>query len=267
MKPLLVGTVIITCTLVFPVGVLAVAGGPAFTMTASSTSVTTGQDFTVGLVMDAKTYEVTASDITVTFPASGLQALSIEPGGFLTTVLDAGSVSAGGATIILGSGPGGGVTGTGTVATITFRALQAGTFPVVYDGATQSSAAGESGDVTDTMTGVTVTVTGDAVSPEPTEAPSGNGGAGSSGTGGTGSIVTPQVTPMPSPASVTQQASQVETGPGDYAVIAVLISGIVVLMYAGYMSTDHFRRHDAKEVADQSSTEKDRFDFKGKHGA
>ncbi len=47
----------------------------------------------------------------------------------------------------------------------------------------------------------------------------------------------------------------VDTGPGETTVLALIISGIITLLYVGYTSTDTYRRHEVGELVKESKDE------------
>lgn len=47
----------------------------------------------------------------------------------------------------------------------------------------------------------------------------------------------------------------VDTGPGESTVLALIISGIITLLYVGYTGTDTYRRHEAGELVKESKDE------------
>jgi uncharacterized repeat protein (TIGR01451 family) len=56
--------------------------------------------------------------------------------------------------------------------------------------------------------------------------------------------------------------TQVPTGPGESAALALIISAIITLLYVGYTSTDSFKIHEAGDLARRARGEKDLFNFK-----
>ena len=252
MNTLLKGTFVIGLVMSLSGTAAAVAGGPTLELTSSSTDYTTGDEITVNVELDTKTYDVTAAEIHVSYTGTAFQMVSFEPGPFMPVELSAVNMGAALGSLVLDISVGSGVTpaqGTGVAAVLTLRALEAGTHTVHIVDVTQIAASGEAGDVSDTFTDIMFDISGETASPSPTAAPGASGSP------------SPTTSP-PAPSSVVQEASQVSTGPGDYTVIALLVGAIGVLLYAGYMSTDHFRRQDAKAVVSQSNEETDRFDFK-----
>ena len=53
----------------------------------------------------------------------------------------------------------------------------------------------------------------------------------------------------------------VETGPGESTVLALIISGIITLLYVGYTSTDTYRRREVGELAKEAKKD-DSFNFR-----
>jgi hypothetical protein len=139
----------------------ALAGGPALTLQPSRTSVAVGEQFTVTVSMDTRGHQVTAAEVRLGYPSARLQAVSVQPGGFLPSVLAAGAVAPGTASITVGSGtaPRQGI---GSVATVTFRAVSPGAAQIVFSTGTQVSATGQAGNAVGATTPVTLTVLGAA---------------------------------------------------------------------------------------------------------
>jgi uncharacterized repeat protein (TIGR01451 family) len=60
----------------------------------------------------------------------------------------------------------------------------------------------------------------------------------------------------------TGPVTQVPTGPAESAVLALIVSAIVTLLYVGYTATDAFRRHEAKSLAKTAKDDIDSLDFR-----
>lgn len=226
----------------------AIAGGPMLTLEPDSTSVETGNIVELEVILNATSYEVTAVEVHVTFPEGTFEPVSFEKGALLPVVLTEMTAGTGTVYMIVGTNAGESATGTGVAGTLTLRALQEGSHDIGFSAGTQIAASGQSGDVADTLTGVTIEVTGEKVE-------SSGGGSG----GGTDQGV--QATPTPTP-SVTEQASQVQTGPGQVTVISLILAAIAAVAYVGYTSTDWFRRREAGDIVNETEDDKDRGDFK-----
>ncbi len=150
---------------------LALSGGPTLNIQPSKSSLAVNEQFTANVIIDTKTYSVAAVELHLTFPADKLQALSVAGGAFLPTELTPGTAGSGTATITVASGTSA-KQGTGTIATITFKALVAGSAQIGFAGTTQVAAAGQSSNVVDTMTPATGTIAGGSGgTPTPTPAP------------------------------------------------------------------------------------------------
>lgn len=168
-----IGSVLaLVATLIAPLPALAVAGGPTLVAQASQATTTVGGQFTTTITLDTKTYSVAAVELNLTFPADKLQALSIVGGPFLPTELTQGTVGSGTASITVASG----VTpkqGTGVIAIVTFRTLASGVASIGFASSTQVAATGQSGNVVDTMTAGSITITsgGGSGTPTPTATP------------------------------------------------------------------------------------------------
>lgn len=227
---------------------LAIAGGPTLELYTSTSSYDTGDDIMVEIRIDTTTFDVSGAEIHLSFPGGGFEVVSLDAGTFLTVILSSAQSDSDSATITVGSGTSP-KNGQGTVAVLRLRALQAGTFDIELEESTQIAAAGESGDVKDTLTGVTLFILSDGDSATQTSAAQ---SATSAMTTGNNSGST----------TVTSQAGQVPTGPAQVTVIALILASISAVAYVGYTSTDWFRRHEAGDIVDQTEGEKDRGDFK-----
>lgn len=239
-----------------PTAALALVGGPTLTAQTSASTVQVGQEFTVTVMMDTKSYNVTAAELHVSFPSGLVKATWVEEGSFLPTVLLNGSYGTSDASITVGSG----VTpknGTGPVMQVTFTALSAGTANIVVDEGTQVSASGEAGDVVGTRTPVTVTISGAqaTASAQASSSPAAvNSPAAASSTPAaspTGVVAGASRTPTPRPSSAAQTVSRVSTGPIETTLIAIILGSIGTLLYVGYMGSDAFRRGEARSIAAQ----------------
>ena len=243
MKNILLAGAIVT--LLIPGPALAITGGPTLTVQPSVTTVQVGGQFTVTVQMDTKTYHVSAAELHLTFPSNTLQALSIATGSFLPNAIVAGSVGSGTATIVVGSGTQA-VQGTGPIATVVFKALAAGSVPIALSSQTLVAATGQTGNVADTMTSATVTITT----------------AGGSTPTPTATVYTtptpyyaPVYAPVGTPTGTVGQVGQVSTGPLETTFFALIVSAIVTLVYVGYTNTDRFRRHEIGSIAKEGKKE------------
>ena len=119
--------------------------------------VQTGSEFTLDVLLDPKGYSPTAADLVITWDPKALEVVSIQPGELMPTELAKGALAEGTATITVASGtmP---VTGGGTIARITFRAMKTGTSQVSLADGTQAAAAGYPGDVVGKLVAASVTV-------------------------------------------------------------------------------------------------------------
>lgn len=106
---------------------------PATTLTLTPTTVTkaVGEEFTLEARMDTAENQIVAVELNLTFDPTKLQADWIHNGTMFPNILTSGSVGNGTVSIALGATntttP---ITGTGTVATIKFKALAATTAPI-----------------------------------------------------------------------------------------------------------------------------------------
>ncbi len=146
------------------------ANEAVITLVPSKTIVAPDEVFTVDVRVDSPNQYVSSADIKVVFPNSILQGVSIDPGTFLPTVLKNGSVNAstGTASIIMTMGVPDceegqecpidkkGRIGSGTLATITFKAITAGSVTLSLTG-TEVFAYGAPGNIA-TLSPVTFAV-------------------------------------------------------------------------------------------------------------
>lgn len=142
---------------------LRIRAAPATTLSFSPASLTIApnQTFTLNILINTSTNRVTAAEIQVTFDNTKLQAQSISPGSFLTTVLLPGTIdqARGKASITLG----GGTTpqqGSGTLATLTLKAINpTSNSPtnIVLTGS-QVAAIGEPGNVITQLSPASITI-------------------------------------------------------------------------------------------------------------
>lgn len=72
--------------------------------------------------------------------------------------------------------------------------------------------------------------------------------------------VSPLTAQLPIIISTTVIVPPVNTGPGESTVLALIISGIITLLYVGYTSTDTYRRHEIGELVKEAKD--DQFNFR-----
>ncbi len=152
----------------------------------STKTVQVGDTFTLDVVLDTNNQNrAAAAEINLTFNPTFLEGVSFAAGDLMPFVLAEGQVGNGTATIIVGSqsagGQGGGVSGRGTIAVLTLRALQpTGGSPTMVDFASTTQVSGANPEdvgqnilVAGGTRGSSITVAGDAtVSPSPSVNPS-----------------------------------------------------------------------------------------------
>lgn len=309
----------------------AIAGGPTLELYSSGTSFSTGDEITVEVRIDTKTYAATAAELHLSFPEGAFEVVSMREGTFLPIVLTSPSSTTNSSSITVGSGTSP-RNGTGTIAVLVLRALRSGSHEVSFADTTLLAVSNEAGDVTDTKTPITFEVTGaedtggsgngsgngsvsgsyrpicapastsgllgqeirfSVANPEGDHSWTAIGGIVTGGcsaavghqclnvrfdepgfyevevtstTSGLSSVCDVSVTtsgiPTESPSSMIGEAGSVETGPGEVAVISLILASIAAVAYVGYTSTDWFRRREAGDIVDQTEGEKDRGDFK-----
>jgi len=141
----------------------AIANGVIFSINPATVTTAVNGTFTVDMVMNPRTYSVTAASIIVKYPAAGLELTNFAPTTYFTETLVPVAINntTGTATVTLGSGanPANAKTTSGVVARLTFRAKTNGTHVIAVDPSTQVAALNNTGDVAnDTNTNGTVTV-------------------------------------------------------------------------------------------------------------
>ena len=230
--------------IVMPLGYSSVSAGQYVALNFSApTSAIINQEFAVNVVLDTSTKQVSAVELHINFPADKLQAVSIVKGDFLSDVLQAGATGAGTASITVGSGttP---KTGTGTIAVVTFKAIAAGVATLSFADTTQVAAVGYSTNVLEQKISSNITLSGGAVTPTPTATFTTTPTPTQTFT----PTPRPTLTPTPRP-TIVPPISQVQTGPGDTTVVAILLAASLTLLYAGYTRSSAFYRHDAKSIS------------------
>lgn len=189
---------------------------PATTLSFDPVTLTraVGDTFTLNIMIDTGTNSVSGAELHIQYDATKLTAIAIDiaPMPFLPRVLVQGSAQGGFAFITLGAQPSQPQLGTGTLATLTFRATAstagAPTF-VRFTTDTAVAGTGEIGNVLASQPAPASIVIGTAATPTPTAstptpttaagAPtatpgSGGGGSGGGGSGTGGSAITPTPT-------------------------------------------------------------------------
>lgn len=134
-------------------------------------TVTVGEEFTKTIAIDTGENTVSAAVVEVLFDKTKLKATKIEAGDFITEILRAGVITEDKASITLGSGPGRQKKGLGTLAKVTFQALEEGeNIRLTLGPSTKVAGIDESTDVLTTR-GVFGTVTIASTSVQPTATP------------------------------------------------------------------------------------------------
>ena len=103
----------------------------------TSVSVANGGTFNLGVIVNAGSDQINGSDVYVTYDSSLLEAQSISAGTFFPTVTN--NITSGRVYIAgMVDQPATSKTGSGTIATITFRALKEGTGTISFDCSTST---------------------------------------------------------------------------------------------------------------------------------
>lgn len=180
-------------TSIFPKPPSFAAGTVDLSVTSPSASVTTGATFNASVNINANTNQVSAAVIEVNYDPLKLKANSITGTGLMPVVLAPGAVTSNSASITLAVNPGTTATPVGSLATISFTALQPGTATVTFTSGTQVAALGMSGDQSGVKTPLNITVN-PVATPTPTPTP-----ATPTPTPTLRPSPTPTATPKPSP--------------------------------------------------------------------
>lgn len=149
---------------------------PATTLTLTPGSVTkeVNEEFTLEAKMDTAENQIVAVELNITFDPTKLQAEWIHNGTMFPNILSSGMVGNGTVSISLGATntttP---ITGTGTVATIKFKALAASTTPIPVRFSTDTFVGALNEGSTNALTSsipasVTITSSGAGMTPSPT---------------------------------------------------------------------------------------------------
>lgn len=229
---------ILVFTLLMPLTALA-AVEPSLTMQSATQSVAVGQLITVTVNINANDRTVSAATLEVRYPADKLEGVSIDKGSFFSSGLGTATIDNVGGRMNFSAGSNPARTGTGTAFTLVFRGKVVGSAPLTF-GTASAIAITEntSATVLGATSPITLTVTaGTGASPTPTP------------------YYTPTPTPYysytPTPSSIGG-VGQVQTGPGETTILALIMGSIVALLYVGYAGSDAFRRNEAKSYSDEA---------------
>ncbi len=224
---------VLALTLLMPPMALA-AVEPSLTMNGTTLSVVTGQTILVTVDINANDRTVSAATLEVLYPADKLEGVSIDKGGFFSYGLGTATIDNVGGRMKFSAGSNPARTGSGTAFILVFRGKATGSALLSY-GAATAIAITENIDATvlGATSPITLTVLA-AGTPTPT------GYYTPTPTGG--------YTYTPQPSSVGG-VGQVETGPGDTTILALIVGSIAALLYVGYTGSDAFRRNEAKSYS------------------
>ena len=216
---------VLALTLLMPPTALA-AVEPSLTMNGTTLSVVTGQTIIVTVDINANDRTVSAATLEVLYPTDKLEGVSIDKGGFFSYGLGTATIDNVGGRMNFSAESNPARTGSGTAFTLVFRGKATGSAPLSY-GAVTAIAITENIDATVLGATSPITLTVLAVG---TPTPTGN------------YTYTPQPTPMGG-------VGQVQTGPGDTTILALIVGSIAALLYVGYTGSDAFRRNEAKSYS------------------
>ncbi len=149
------------------------AEAATLSLRSSAVTVAEGATFTVRLSVNTQGKAINNAEATITYPRDILEAVSASRGGsiFRLWIIEP-SISSGSGTVSLNGGiPTPGFTGSGELASVTFRARRAGTATIGISGAAVRENDGLGTDILTGAGGVTVTVTAAEEQPERAEPP------------------------------------------------------------------------------------------------
>ncbi len=242
---------ILVGTLLMPLTSLA-AVEPSLTMSSATSSVAVGQLITVTVTINANDRTVAAVTLDVRYPADKLEGVSIDKGAYFSSGLGTATIDNVGGLMKFSAGSNPAKTGSGTAFTLVFRGKATGSAPLTF-GAPTAIAITE--NLTATVLGATTPITltvvaAGAATPTPSSTNS------PQATPTPTLYYTPTPTPYysytPTPSSIIGGVGQVQTGPGETAILALIIGSIVALLYVGYAGSDTFRRNEAKSYSDEA---------------
>jgi hypothetical protein len=145
----------------FPKDISKAAGAVDLALVPDAVTIKQGDTFLMDVTIDAKTDQPSAMELEVNFDPAILQATILEPGFFFSRSLIAPAITSGKATVTLAQDIGVIKTGTGTVATLEFKALQNTTTAsavTINSTNTQVAAIGKTGNQVGNITNSNVTV-------------------------------------------------------------------------------------------------------------
>ncbi|OGK23270.1 hypothetical protein A3F58_00555 [Candidatus Roizmanbacteria bacterium RIFCSPHIGHO2_12_FULL_37_9b] len=132
MKQFLFGIFLILTTYFLSASVFGQAHGAFFNFDNASFSANTGETFDAQVIVDAGSDQITSTDAYIVYDVSLLEAQIVTPGSFFPTVIN--NITSGKVYIAgLVDDPATYQTGSGTVATITFKALAQGSGTLSFD--------------------------------------------------------------------------------------------------------------------------------------
>jgi len=147
-------------------------------ITPDKATYTIGETITVDIRLNTKEYKITGAEIHLTYPTTGLDVKNVELGTFMPVVLQPTQLSPGSISFIVGSTPEQAVTGSESLAKITFQAIQESNPTLSFTPSTVITAVGYTTNILDTTSPLALTITNPTT---PTATPTvipGNGLAG-----------------------------------------------------------------------------------------
>ncbi len=143
------------------------AGDATFSFSPDTNSVATGESFNLDVLIAPNGEDLDTVRVVVSYPASMLEVTSYSLGSLFPSTSPGNSINNTTGTLSQGAfKTGGGVSSSGTVGTITFRALSAGTASVTFGSTSRAISAGDEKLSITGSGSASVTVTGDAVAGE-----------------------------------------------------------------------------------------------------
>jgi hypothetical protein len=145
----------------FPKSSSQAAGVVDLSLVPDTISVKQNDTFLVDVVIDAKTSQPTAMELEINYDPAVLQMTALEPGFFFSKTLVPPAISSGKGTVTLAQDIGNYKSGTGSIVTLAFKALQNTSAPAqitINPTTTQIAALNENGNVVGSITNSTVNV-------------------------------------------------------------------------------------------------------------
>ncbi len=143
------------------------AGAATLSLSPTNTSVKTGDDFSLSVMVTPNGEKLDTARVNLSWDASKLEALAFDLGSLFPNLSPSNSISNSAGTLSYGAYKfGTPVTASGTVATVTFRALKSGTATISVASDSKLISDGAETLNTSSLGKATITISGTAVTPE-----------------------------------------------------------------------------------------------------